>query len=111
MKQTFNWSTLYSHQTQAAPEVEQVTFGDGYEQARPKGLNPDLRTYSLTKNARRHEIDDVDAFLTEHGGFKSFYWYSPVRYKEVLVKCDGWSRTPPDTINGSISMTFREVVA
>lgn len=111
MKQTFYWSVSYSTQTQAAPEVESVGFGDGYEQARPKGLNPDLRQYSLTKNARRNDIDDVDAFLTEHGAYKSFWWYSPVRYKEVLVKCRSWSRTPPDTINGSISMTFEEVVA
>lgn len=111
MKETFYWSVLYNHSTEAAPVIDAVTFGDGYEQARPKGLNHDLRTYSLTKNGRREDIDDVDQFLTSHGGYKSFYFYSPVRYKEVLVKCRSWSRTPPDTINGSITMTFEEVVA
>ena len=111
MKQSFLWDVSYNIQTQAKPEIEQVTFGDGYEQARPKGLNPDLRSYSVSKNGRKADIDDIDQFLTEHGAYKSFLWYSPSRYKDVLVKCRSWSRNPHDTRNDGISMTFEEVVA
>lgn len=60
------------------PNIRRVTFGDGYEQRSPKGMNHVVRTASLTfGNLRPGTRDQVLAFLRERGGYKPFWYQIP----------------------------------
>lgn len=51
---------------------------NGYEQRRPAGLNNHLAKYNVTVRIRKGEHQNLEAFLSRHGGVKSFLWTSPV---------------------------------
>lgn len=108
-KDFFNYAVKYDHNAQISPTIKKVSFGDGYEQRSPSGLNNILKTYALSFAGSREDCDDVELFLSSKGGYQSFYWYSPIDYKNILVVCESWSKQGSGN-TGSLSFSFREVV-
>ncbi|MBK5072235.1 phage tail protein [Budviciaceae bacterium CWB-B4] len=107
--ETFHWRPVPGMSVPTEPNVRVVKFGDGYEQRQPKGINNNLKTYSLTFRVPRHEFWVIDDFLTSHGGVDAFWWTPPLRYEPIKVVCRKW--TP--TINRrkiEISCEFEEVM-
>ena len=108
-KKVFTWVPLIEPSTQRKPKTRRVSFGDGYEQRKKDGLNSDLRTHSLRFRERDHYIDEIDRFLADHAGFKSFYYIHKDGKKRLYV-CEDWTRTELDYQSSEISATFREVI-
>ncbi len=108
-KDFFSYPVKYDHNVSIKPNIKKVEFGDGYEQRSSGGLNSILKTYALSFAGSREDCDDIERFLSDKGGYKSFLWYSPVDYKNILVVCEDWSKQGAGN-TASLSFTFREVV-
>lgn len=68
------------------PRLIDIDFGDGYSQRRPKGINHNLRDYSVTFSGTEAKIKSLDAFLVKHGGYKAFLW-TPYGSTQGKFKC------------------------
>lgn len=75
-------------------------LGDGYQQAAPQGLNPNMKTYGI-KVVITDEADNerLKSFLERHGSWGSFLFYSNSRNDWVKVKLTTWTETPHSGIS------------
>lgn len=111
---TFIWQISKDGTKSVKPRVLKAQFGDGYTQRGPDGLNSLLRRWTVALNNREAaELDAIEAFLIEQGGFIKFDWTPPHGAAGKWV-CDadaGWERVQGGGPNGSIRCTFVEVPA
>lgn len=108
------------------PKITKVQYGDGYIQRAKKGINHNLREFSVTYRGswlwenevkgsdKRKEFQKVEDFLREHEGYKAFIWTSFNRpYLEqsdpIKVVCEEWTITREQGYV-QISMTFKETL-
>ncbi len=84
--ETLTFNPDYQASKKHTPALAQVSFADGYTQARPKGLNHNLMTFNLTFSGNQTKIKQIDDFLIRHGGYKAFYWTPPFG-KQGKYKC------------------------
>lgn len=110
-KETFGWSARAGATGKVSPRVKKVAFGDGYEQRVMDGVNSDLRTYSVSFNGYKPRMKEIQLFLTNHGGVRSFYWQAPDRSEPRLYVCEEWTDTYHNGRIWELSASFREVVA
>lgn len=76
-------------------------LGDGYQQAAPQGLNPNMKTYGVKVTVTDDIINrELKNFLELHGSWKTFLFFCPSRNKWVKVKLTTWTETP----HGGISV-------
>lgn len=81
-----------SSQLARAPALRRAKFGDGYSQAAPAGMNHNLRKFSVSISMKKGaDIDAVDAFLSERGGYQMFWWTPPGASTPALFVCETWS--------------------
>ena len=74
--------------------LNEASFGDGYSQASPKGINSLRRKVSLTWDALTFEqAKEIENFFIAQGGHLPFWW--TVRGDAAATKwiCKSWSRT------------------
>nr|WP_072052427.1 phage tail protein [Escherichia coli] len=97
-------------QVSEKPSVVRVRFGDGYEQRRPTGLNPQLKTFQavfrVTDESTRRWLEE---FLSWHGGYCAFLWRPPKHNRTVRVVCREWSVTD-NARYSDFSCTIEQVV-
>lgn len=97
------------------PETRIVSFGDGYEQRKPVGINNVKEEYTVNfVNRPSTEIDDLEAFLD---GLNAV---DPLRFViedtntspgelSVTVVCDNWTVSTPNFGVKSLSAKLRRV--
>lgn len=107
--ETLNFNPDYNASKELLPKLVDITFGDGYNQARPKGLSHNLATFSLTFSGNIAKIKQIDDFLTHHGGYKTFLWTPPFG-KQGKYKCKKHKVTYQQAY-GQLTGDFEEVVA
>lgn len=108
--ETFNWDVASGADEKAKPLVNVVELGDGYKERQPRGINNDLRTYSVTLTVPIDDAPPIDSFLTRHGAVKAFLWKEPNRNRLISVVCSSWSSKVMRAAK-TITATFEEVVA
>lgn len=91
MTETFHWKIRPDMTIESEPLVTIVKFGDGYEQRRVSGLNNNLAKYNVTIRVRKGQHQSLEAFLSRHGGVKSFFWTPPYTWIQIRVVCRKWS--------------------
>ncbi|EBV7993501.1 phage tail protein [Salmonella enterica subsp. enterica serovar Pomona] len=106
---TFRWKVKPGMDVASAPSVREVRFGDSYSQRAPAGLNADLKTYSVTFSASRGEARYLEAFLSEHGGWKAFLWTPPYGWRQIKVTCAKWT-SRVSKLRVEFSAEFKQVV-
>lgn len=90
--------------------VDTVSFGDGFEQSSPAGINSIRDQWSLTWNLlRREEFDELYSFLVSKRGSEPFQWSIPDDDRVVTVKCKDPKYTYTDFGLYQLTATFREV--
>lgn len=106
--ETLTFSADYGATASYEPQIIKNSFGDGYEQTRPKGLNFNLRHYAVSFTGTEQKIKSIDTFLQRHGGYKAFLW-QPYGTKQGKFKCEKWQVSEKV---GFFTLTaeFREVV-
>lgn len=90
--------------------VQSVSFGDGYEQRRPGGINTVRRVWSLQwSNLDLWQKDALIDFLIDRKGVNAFLWQVPGSGDEYQVVC---KKMPSWTADGygiySVSAEFTE---
>lgn len=109
--QKFQWVPSPGMEVSAQPITKVVSFGDGYEQRAPAGINNDLRTYTVSFTPREQTTaNEINDFLTRHGGIHAFEWQPPKLKKSGLFVCESWSMNVVNRTS-TINATFREVIA
>ena len=67
------------------------SFGDGYKQTAPSGINHMPLTYSVAiPTVTRLQKETLDEMLTERGGYKNFAWIPAGDLIERLWTCEDW---------------------
>lgn len=107
--ETFNWKIRPDMTVESEPKVTSIKLGDGYEQRRPAGLNNHLAKYNVTVRIRKGEHQNLEAFLSRHGGVKSFLWTPPYTWTQIRVICRKWSINV-GSLWVTVTTTFEQVV-
>lgn len=90
------------------PKVETASFGDGYSQSVPLGINADPESWQLTFTGTVSEGDAIDAFLKQHAGCFAFDWRTPEN-KLARFKCEKWTKNRTHGVKVVISAEFKQV--
>ena len=98
------------------PNVRKVSFGDGYEQRKIRGINNMIDTYDLRfSNRPNTETDDLEAFFIEQAGVSKFTFTIPdsnegTGEKDIKVICTEWSKSHTQTgatsLNAKLSRVY-----
>lgn len=107
--ETFNWKIRPDMTVESEPKVTSIKLGDGYEQRHPAGLNNHLAKYNVTVRIRKGEHQNLEAFLSRHGGVKSFLWTPPYTWTQIRVICRKWSINV-GSLWVTVTTTFEQVV-
>lgn len=105
---TFTWEPTYSSSAETKAYANIISFGDGYSQRTPKGLNNVANTLSLTFMPSAAQWAAMDSFLRSKAGSTPFLFSydggAPLRYI-----CDTWKpqKTGPDVY--TVQATFTQV--
>jgi len=84
------------------PKVLVASFGDGYEQRAPDGINPLMETFNMSFMKRtRDEIDNIVAFFDLYRGTRAFdlimsdhrVGVAPPNEKVIRVICTNYNQT------------------
>lgn len=106
---TFTPPVAPSPGSAVTPEIalNKASFGDGYTQASPKGLNNVRRSLSLKWEALTVEqAKQIEAFLVGQGGYLPFYFTHQVDGVQRKWTCETWSVTY--SAPASVTATFLE---
>ena len=107
--ETFTFVPSYSSDVTAEPGVDTVSYGEGYQQRRAKGINNNPLAFNLMFTG----TTDVDrnaliAFLTARGGVEAFIWAPPAPHYDPAVPkyfiCPKWTNSYIEVNNNSISV-------
>jgi phage-related protein len=91
------------------PRVLRTSFGDGYSQQYPDGINFMLSKFDLTWDALTDdEKKTISNFLKSMGGYKTFVWIAPGD-EQKLIKCRSWTFSNIEPSIWSLQATFEEV--
>lgn len=98
----------YPIEKQAEPRVKRVSFGDGYTQEAPDGLNYNLYTWNLSWDALTPaEKTTIENFLIARGGYQSFNWTDPTG-TSFVVKAPTWTVSNFEPSIYKITATFKQ---
>jgi phage-related protein len=106
--QTFSWFPDADSKHSVKPNVLSATFGDGYQQNTPKGLNNMPMSWQLKFTRTRAEGLAIIAFLRGRKGSEPFIWANPFNETGTYI-CKNWdsNSNPPEVLN--VSCTFEQV--
>ena len=89
--------------------LNKASFGDGYTQAGPQGLNHVRQTVELRWDAlTRAQMDALKSFFEGRQGYKPFY-YQPPSFAGVLKwTCEKWTSVSgvPCTFQATLIQSF-----
>lgn len=110
-REVFGWPVDLAGATATVSyNVRAVQFGDGYEQRQATGLRRKKHEWSVSKTGNNRLISEIEAFLDKHMGLTPFLWRragSP----DLLVKVDGYTKTPKGGGVWTLAFTMKEVLA
>ncbi|MEJ2766982.1 phage tail protein [Photobacterium sp. MCCC 1A19761] len=107
----FKWVPVRGGKIDEEPRVQKLSFGDGYEQRSPNGINHQLQKFSYTFRYRHEEITSIRQFLFERGGVEPFIIYPTDEPYPTKVICEKWSRRRISATDSELTATFEEVIA
>jgi phage-related protein len=109
MPSTFTFPASYGTSVTRTPRVKSVTFGDGYEQRQPDGINVFTDVWSMAfNNISPTDAMSIDTFLSGLGGTQYFLWTPPSGTEGKYI-CKEWSRTINTANSQSVTATFKRV--
>ena len=87
-----------------------AVFGDGYEQVSGDGINSSKKTWSVSYAGLLENVKEVEDFLDERGGYKSFAWTDPMG-RLGLYKARGTQVLPYSGNVFRLTTTFEQAFA
>ncbi|SES12640.1 Phage-related protein [Vreelandella subterranea] len=100
----------FGPQVSVAFDVDKVSFGDGYVQRAPAGLNSVSEQWPLSWSMlTRAEYDELYSFLKARKGVEAFMWQPPWEDAPKQWVCEELSGERPTSARyASITATFVE---
>lgn len=95
------------------PKLRKMSYGDGYEQVAPDGINHQLRKWKVSYSQQRGDmVKPIYDFLRDTGGVDAFLCRPPGEVAMVLVRLDGGVSRDFTHQNAVVDLSFslREVV-
>lgn len=89
--------------------LRKASFGDGYTQSSPKGLNHIRASLSLKWDALTlAEAIALESFFVSKGGFTPFYYTIRGENEAKLWTCENWERSDgaPATFSATLLQSF-----
>lgn len=112
-------SPSYGSSCDEEARVAETSFGDGYAQVAPDGINSVARVWPLTFKNRSHDVvKAVRDFLrgtypyfSDRAPSDYFFWTPPAPddEAEVKVRCTVWKLTFDEYDVATLTCTFKEV--
>lgn len=100
----------YSASQPIKPKVLRSSFGDGYEQRIPDGLNNIKRVWSLSYQQPTADTDIIENFFLVTKGAEAFVWTPPRGLVGTwVISEEGWTREVANYGYERINVTFSEV--
>jgi len=107
---TFSYTLDFGAQTEKKPTVNNIKFGEGYEQRASFGINTIKEVWNVSfQNRTVTEINEIDAFLETHGGVDSFSWTPPGQSTPKKFKCQEWNKQIVKGTFWNLSAKFEQV--
>lgn len=105
----FTWTLSYSPQASRKPRNKFISFGDGYSQRVPDGINnlPEMWNVSFL-NRDTTEGYAIDGFLKARGGVEKFQWTTPTGITANFI-CKEWDLNLAVGNNVTITGIFEQV--
>lgn len=98
----------YPIEKSVEPRVKRASFGDGYTQESPDGLNPLLHTWNLVWDVVTYdERTTITTFLKDKLGCIPFNWVDGAGTTH-LVKCPTWTEINFEPTLYKITATFKQ---
>lgn len=92
-----------------AAAVFTASFGDGYIQRTPNGINPLRRTYRLEWNPCWKETAlYITNFARAHLAVTAFWWTPPRELTPIRFICPQWASMPASFVHDQVTLTFTE---
>lgn len=89
--------------------VREATFGDGYTQSSPAGLNHIRKVLTLQwNNLSLVNAKAITDFLEARGGTEPFWWKPPSEPTQIKWTCKEWSDEPVLPSFKNVTATFRQ---
>jgi phage-related protein len=106
----FFWRPSYNYSVKLEPRNRVVSFGDGYEQRTPDGIQNNLLQIDLTFPTRNEdEASAILHFFHTRNASEGFVFYPPKPYNVAKrFKCSSWDSTVAFQGNFSIKAVFAE---
>jgi|ETNmetMinimDraft_5_1059913.scaffolds.fasta_scaffold01885_5 phage-related protein len=111
LKPEFLWKPSYDFSIASTPVVQNIKFGDGYEQRIINSVHNDLIKASLTFDGKtRNEARAISHFLAARRGQESFVYKLPPPYSiEKLFIVRNWNFSMKFFDNFNVKVTLEEV--
>ncbi|WP_374491580.1 phage tail protein [Brachymonas sp.] len=105
---TFAWKPAYTSSGETKATVNVFSFGDGYSQRAPRGLNNVADTLALVFRLDAATWQSVDAFLRAKAGATPFLFSLDGGPQRKYV-CDDWKPTKEAPNLYTVQATFTQV--
>lgn len=106
----FDWNLDANPLTDQKPRVNNIKFGDGYEQRVAHGINNNPENWSISfTNREETEALEIDAFFKTHGGVTAFDWTPPGASEALKFKCQEWTKVKHNGNLYSLTAKFEQV--
>jgi len=88
----FTWSPSPDYSVPVEEKVDEISFGDGYQCVIPSGLNFARRSWPLSFGGPASRANEIEDFLKDHAGGRSFLWVVPESGEQIRVRAKPGSR-------------------
>jgi phage-related protein len=105
----FTWVPDTTCKVTTKPRLNSASYGDGYSQDVPDGINSVVRSWSLSfKTRTADEALQMQDFLDARAGAQAFFWTDP--YGRLgRWKCKTWDLTPKAGLLAEGTAVFDQV--
>ena len=106
---TFTWMVTFGTILNKAPKIRKVSYGDGYVQRSPVGINSNPKSWAVSIDSL--EDDEAKAimdFLDAANGVSSFTWVD-LEGVSGIYTAETYSRAYDDDGKNSIKVVFNQV--
>lgn len=90
--------------------VRRAQYGDGYAQVSGEGLQSSKDTWAVSYAGLWEDVQEVNAFIKQHEGYKSFAWRTP-KGELKLFRAPRWQVLPYAKDVFRLTTTFEEAFA
>lgn len=108
---TWTFPTAYTTESDTIPRVKLASFGDGYEQRSPDGINNLPRSIQYVGDFEQSLVMQMKSFLDATNGVTPFFYTPPFdpRGQGLFVADTGWQITYNSFNYATIKVVMREI--